>query len=137
MFHFICVNKDMICQAILELQSKAVQEGVVRVPDSRIYVVQGEDDFFSCQFVKEGEERSVKVLELVIPQNMKDFRLGNHCVRDQLYVIADQPEQFCREFIIPTLPATQIEKVEFRGFMELGAIQVLASDEVQPNSFRQ
>ncbi len=70
----------MIDDVILHSQCQAVEQGVVQVPFPRIHIVHGERDFLAEHFVVKHQKGSIKLLKLVVPENMKYLRLGNGCI---------------------------------------------------------
>ena len=52
-FHLFRMNKDVIGKPILDLQGKAIQQRIGRVPCARVNVVCGECDLFPQEFVVE------------------------------------------------------------------------------------
>src|SRR5215467_2352907 len=89
------MHEQVVGQPVLESQRKAIEGGVIVVALRRVYVVHGKHNIFPEQLVVIREESSIEMKELVIPQDVKDLRLGSGRVPDQLGVVAQNP---CRLF---------------------------------------
>ena len=82
---------------------------IFRVSLACIHIVSREDDAFSPAACKENrQQRSIKQLKFVIPQNMKDSRLGCRGIPNQLGVIPRKPEHFSQQADVRALTALQI-----------------------------
>ena|SRR5437016_10703340 len=68
---------------------------------------------------------------------MKDLGPGNQGVADEASIVPQYPRNLSREAGIPLLAPTQVEKVEPWTGTELGAVQIIAPDEIEAGTPRE
>lgn len=66
----------MVRKSILGSQRQTIETCIVSIPPASVHIMRGEHDLFLQEPVVSHEQCSVKQLELVVPQNVKDSRPG-------------------------------------------------------------
>jgi hypothetical protein len=61
------MNEDVLGEMVLNAQGETIEEGIVPIPLTYIYIVCCEDNSLPQQLVIKGEQRSVEKLELIVP----------------------------------------------------------------------
>ena len=87
------MNKDVVGKPILDSEREPVEARIPRIPLAGIDIVRGEDDFFPQELVVKRQQRSIEELEFVIPQDMKDSRLGCRRIANELGIVHRHPEE--------------------------------------------
>ena len=90
--HLLRMNEDVVGEPILDSQRKPIEARILGIPLARIHIVRCEDDPFPQQPVVKHQQRSIEELEFVIPQDMKDLRLGCRSIANQLGIVHRHPE---------------------------------------------
>ena len=107
LLHLFRMNERMIGEPVLDSQRKTIEGGVLFIALRRVHVVHGKHNLFSQQLVVVGEQCSVEMQELVVPQDVKDLWLRCGGVADQLGVVAQNPCGFLQQAHMRILIAPQ------------------------------
>ena len=70
--HLFRVNEDVVGQTILDSQGEPIEQRILRIPTCRIHIVSCEDDSFPQDPVVKHEQGSIKGLQFVVPQDVKN-----------------------------------------------------------------
>src|SRR3984885_14982410 len=100
------MKEDVVCEPILNSQRKPIETGIPGVPPACIYVVHCEGNSFPKSLVVEHQQRAIEQLELIVPEDVKDSRLGCSDVTNQLDVVSQYPKHLPQEYDISTLASS-------------------------------
>src|SRR5690242_1076356 len=85
-FHLVCVDKDVVSEHVLDSQRCSIQERIRQIPLPRVDVVRGECDLFAEEPVIYHQYCTVEQLEVVIPENVQNFRAWAGGIAEQSQV---------------------------------------------------
>ena len=85
LLHLLGVHENMVGKLILDAQRKPVQPGIAAVAFARIYIVRCEYDPFPETTVVQHEQRAVKVLKFIVPENMENSWLRLRSVAEEAW----------------------------------------------------
>src|ERR1043166_10006537 len=102
------MDEDMAAEAVLNSEREPIEPTVVTTPLSGIDVVRGKDHPLPEETVIEHERDAVKVLEFVIPEQMKDLGLGARDITDEPGIIGQDADALAQQWSILVLIAAQI-----------------------------
>ena len=88
------------------------------------------DDPFPEKTVVEHQHSSIEVLELVIPEDMKDPRLRSYDVFRQARIVGQDTNEFAVQGGVLPLITAQIQKGYEWFAVQLGCVQLIAADEI-------
>jgi hypothetical protein len=134
--HSFRMNEDAVGKAILDSKRKPIEMSIFRIAPACIHIVQCEDDLFPQELVIKHQQSSIEELELVVPQDVKDFRLGCGSVANQSRIVDQNSGDLSYETCVGLLIASQIKKGHSGCSSEIRAIQVIVTNQVQNHPFR-
>src|SRR5690606_21154775 len=134
LLHLIGVHEKMIGEPILDSQSDPIEPTVVAVSPRGIDVMSGEDHLATADAVIEHQDGAIEVLELVVPQYVKDRRLRSRRVDDQPSVILQEATCLHQNGRILALISPQVEKADEPARMEFRCVHLVAPDELHEHT---
>src|SRR5438105_2051102 len=130
------MHKDMVAQAVLDSQREAVEKTIPGISLGGIHIMRRKHDLFPEQPVIQHQQCTIYYFEPVIPEDVKDLRLGSRGVADKPAIVNQNPQGLpCEAHVLSLVPA-QIQKgYEWRA-MQLGSIHRIATNEIQEHTLR-
>jgi hypothetical protein len=132
--HPLRVYKNIIDQLVLQAECEAIQEGIRTVPLADVHIVRGIDYFPAAKPIEKQKDRSVEPLELIVPENMKDFRARFRRVHEQLAVVPEDTNNLLWQGRVLRLVTPQIAECHEGIIVQNGTVDKVASQDFKWNS---
>src|SRR5579864_2504460 len=97
--------------------------------------MRGKNDLPTSHPVIEHQQSSIKELEFVVPENVKNPRLGHRGVVDEPDIIKQHPGYFLSKTYVRFAISPQVQKIQLGWSVQLRAIHSVTADHIQMNSY--
>ena len=131
------MHENVVGQAILRPQRRAIEPRVGPVSHACIHVVNREDDLLSQPLVIERQQRAIERVELVVPEDVENLRDGRGRITQQPAVVDQNSPDLAEKAGVRRLIASEIEEPHARRAAKIRAVQLVARDDIEADALRQ